>query len=74
MTVQESTLLFLSKDKFHRFLKLAPEILEHGVISGLMKRRTANSLKAIPLFSGTCTWVPTCSTYGGRTQNSQLDA
>lgn len=49
---QDCIVLFLSKERFDRFLKVAPEVLESGVFDQLVRKRTANTLKAIPLFAG----------------------
>jgi len=48
---EECMLLYLSRDNFQRFLRLAPEVLQSGLFDQIVRRRTANSLKAIPIFS-----------------------
>lgn len=50
-STQDCVLLYLNRDRFNRFLALAPEIIESGMFQQLILKRTANSLKAIPLFS-----------------------
>jgi CRP-like cAMP-binding protein len=50
-TTQDCVLLFLQRERFERFLHLCPEIRESGMFQRLITKRTANSLKAIPLFS-----------------------
>ena len=42
--------LYLSSSQFQTFLTFAPE-LRQGLFSSIISRRTANSLKAVPLFS-----------------------
>ena len=43
-------LLYLSSSRFNTFLLFAPE-LRQGLFSSIISRRTANSLKAVPLFA-----------------------
>eukprot|EP00808_Paulinella_micropora_P008646 g53427.t1 len=47
--LQDCTLLFLSQKRFKTFMTLAPEVMT-GPFTQTISRRTANSLKAIPLF------------------------
>lgn len=49
-STQDCVLLFLDRERFARFLRLVPEVRESEVFRKLLGRRTANSLKAIPLF------------------------
>jgi len=44
-------LLYLPSIKFKQFLNDAPEIRESGIFDSTITRRTANSLKSIPLFA-----------------------
>jgi len=50
VAIAPCTLLCLSKERFATFVKLAPEMRESGIFDSTITRRTANSLKAIPLF------------------------
>ena len=49
-SITSCLLLYLSSSRFTSFLTLAPE-LRQRLIDSIISRRTANSLKAIPLFS-----------------------
>jgi CRP-like cAMP-binding protein len=51
ITTSECVLLYLSRDKFNIFLQLAPEIRDNQLFESIIRKRTANSLKAIPIFS-----------------------
>lgn len=50
-TLQPCLLMFLQKDTFANFLAAAPEIKESKLLEKFVRKRTANSLKAIPIFS-----------------------
>jgi len=51
-TTQDCLLLFLSRERFDRFCELAPELRESKAFVQSIRRRTANSLRAIPIFAG----------------------
>jgi CRP-like cAMP-binding protein len=50
-TIQPCVLLYLSAQRFQTFLNLAPEIRHSALFNSTIVRRTANSLKTIPLFA-----------------------
>lgn len=48
--VADCILLYLSRERFEAFLRLAPEVASSKFFDDLVRKRTANSLKAIPIF------------------------
>lgn len=50
-SLQPCLLLYLSSDRFENFLKICPEVRASGYFDHLIKQRTANSLKTLPMFS-----------------------
>jgi CRP-like cAMP-binding protein len=50
-SIKSCEFLYLSPAKFHTFLSLAPEMLSSGLFQATLTRRTANSLKSVPLFA-----------------------
>lgn len=49
--IQDCILLYLSRERFIRFLKFAPAIESSTIFSELIMKRTANSLKCLPIFA-----------------------
>ena len=51
ITVSKDCLVgVLTREHFNKFMELAPEIEESGIFQRYVSQRTANSLKAIPIF------------------------
>ena len=48
---QDCILLYLSRERFVRFLKFAPSIRSSAMFTELIRKRTANSLKCLPIFA-----------------------
>jgi CRP-like cAMP-binding protein len=48
---QDCILLYLSRERFIRFLKFAPSIKSSSIFTDLIRKRTANSLKCLPIFA-----------------------
>ena len=48
---QDCILLYLSRERFIRFLKFAPSIKSSALFSDIIRKRTANSLKSLPIFA-----------------------